>query len=395
MMSSLADTALIYATKRKNIFPVARDKKPLVAWKEFQERIPTSQEVKEWWTKWPDANIGMATGHLSGWTVIDGDTAEAVNRFQETYPEARQTLQVQTGRDGARHFVFIHEPGIINDAGKLLGSGIDVRGEGGYVVIPPSIHANGKSYRWLNKNKPVALPDKLREILVSRSKDGDQPNGEGQLERFNTPLALDGVLEGQRDGTLFSLACKLRNADVPQDWAEKLVSEAARNCQPPFPESIALEKVARAYQQYLPGATPSDSFPHYREETVRKEIKLQTWEEFLSSTPEQREYTINGILPDSGLAVLLGRGKHGKSTLAVHACRAIGTGWDFLERQTKIKPIVYVNYEMAEDYLHTLLGAGDCPKGAFIINRPETILSLKTIGGLMDQVGGWPWGDGY
>ncbi|MEE8112735.1 MAG: AAA family ATPase, partial [Nitrososphaerales archaeon] len=118
--------------------------------------------------------------------------------------------------------------------------------------------------------------------------------------------------------------------------------------------------------------------------------KLQTWEEFLSTTPEKREYTINGILPDSGLVVLLGRGKHGKSTLAVHACRAIGTGWDFLERQTKKKPIVYVNYEMAEDYLQTLLRAGDCPKGAFIINRPETILSLKTIGGLMAQVENGP-----
>jgi len=135
-----------------------------------------------------------------------------------------------------------------------------------------------------------------------------------------------------------------------------------------------------------PCVDPENSFPHYREETVRKEIKLQTWEEFLSTAPEEREYTINGILPDSGLVVLLGRGKHGKSTLAVHACRAISTGWEFLERQTKKKTIVYVNYEMSEDYLQTLLRAGDCPKGAFIINRPEPILTLKTIENIMGQV---------
>jgi len=133
-----------------------------------------------------------------------------------------------------------------------------------------------------------------------------------------------------------------------------------------------------------PLVDPENSFPHYRKETVRKEIKLQTWEDFLSTTPEEREYTIDGILPDSGLAVLLGRGKHGKSTLAVHACRAIGTGRGFLDRQTKKKPIVYVNYEMPEDYLQTLLRAGDCPKAAFIINRPETIITLKTLGDLMD-----------
>jgi len=151
----------------------------------------------------------------------------------------------------------------------------------------------------------------------------------------------------------------------------------------------SMEELAEAVTRN-PLVDPEISFPHYREETVRKEIKLQTWEEFLSTNPAEREYTINGILPDFGLVVLLGRGKHGKSTLAIHACRAISMGWEFLERQTKVKPVVYVNYEMAEDYLQTLLRAGDCPKGAFIINRPETILTQKTIGGLMDQVESGP-----
>ena len=77
--------------------------------------------------------------------------------------------------------------------------------------------------------------------------------------------------------------------------AEKLVLEAARKCQPPFFESIALEKVQRAYTTYPGGGAETDgsnSFPHYRKETVRKETKLQTWEEFLSTTPEKREYTM-------------------------------------------------------------------------------------------------------
>jgi len=123
---------------------------------------------------------------------------------------------------------------------------------------------------------------------------------------------------------------------------------------------------------------------------VRKEKKLQTWEEFLSTIPEVREYTIDGILPDSGLAVLLGRGKHGKSTLVTHACRAVGSGKGFLGRETKKRPVVYVNYEMAEDYLQTLLRAGDCPTGAYIINRPEPILTPKTIENIMGQVENGP-----
>ncbi len=367
-------------------------KQPLVRGRAYQEHLPTEQEVTDWWTQWPHANIGMATGQISAIMVVDCDSAGATNRFEDNYPEAEDTLQVQTAR--GKHYYFQFEEGIRNDAGKLLGPGIDVRGEGGFVIIPPSIHASGKPYQWLNRSKPSPLSTSLREVLVSRNKVGpfDGSVAESFQERFDTAKALAGVPEGQRDETLFKLAGKLRNADVPQEMAEKLVLEAAQNCQPSFSESIALEKVGRVYERYQTGTAPSDPkvVSALGEETVRKDIKLQTWEEFLSTTPEEREYTINGILPDSGLAVLLGRGKHGKSTLVTHACRAIASGQGFLDRGTKVKPVVYVNYEMAEDYLQTLLRAGDCPTGAYIINRPEPILTLKAIENIMGQVENGP-----
>ena len=94
--------------------------------------MPTKQEVQECWSKWPEANIGMATGHLSGVVVIDCDSEKATKRFIEAYPEAENTRQVETGR--GRHFYFQFVEGIQNDAGKLLGPGIDVRGEGGFVA---------------------------------------------------------------------------------------------------------------------------------------------------------------------------------------------------------------------------------------------------------------------
>jgi putative DNA primase/helicase len=78
-------------------------------------------------------------------------------------------------------------------------------------------------------------------------------------ERFDTAAALAGVPEGERDDTVFRLACKLRNADVPQDVAEGFVLQAADNCDPPFPEDEALAKVANAYERYQPG-TPSRNY---------------------------------------------------------------------------------------------------------------------------------------
>jgi len=99
----------------------------------------------------------------------------------------------------------------------------------------------------LNGNLP-AVPVELLKLISSPI----PANGDSYRERFNTVEALHGVPEGQRDQTLFKLACKLRNADLPREMAETLILEAAKNCDPPFSEKIALEKVGRVYQRYEP-----------------------------------------------------------------------------------------------------------------------------------------------
>jgi putative DNA primase/helicase len=99
---------------------------------------------------------------------------------------------------------------------------------------------------------PLAeMPGWLREKI---EKDNRTAHHSGR-ERFDTAAALAGVPEGERDNILFRLACKLRNADVPQDVAEGLVLRAADNCDPPFPEDEALAKVASAYGRYQPGTS--------------------------------------------------------------------------------------------------------------------------------------------
>jgi putative DNA primase/helicase len=99
---------------------------------------------------------------------------------------------------------------------------------------------------------PLAkMPGWLRTKI---EEDSRSAHGSGR-ERFDTAAALSGVPEGERDSTLFRLASKLRNADVPQDVAEGLVLQAADNCDPPFPEDAALAKVANAYERYQPGTS--------------------------------------------------------------------------------------------------------------------------------------------
>ena len=107
--------------------------------------------VAGWWRRWPDANLAVATGQRSGIVVIDLDPRHgghhAWRRLTAGHPSIGAPL-VATG-SGGWHLWFAH-PGrpVPNSAGRL-GPGIDVRGDGGYVIAPPSVHASGARYRWV------------------------------------------------------------------------------------------------------------------------------------------------------------------------------------------------------------------------------------------------------
>ena len=117
------------------------------------------------------------------------------------------------------------------------------------------------------------------------------------------------------------------------------------------------------------------------------EVTVQSVGQFLSTTPEERKWTVEGMIPESGLAVLGGQFKQGKSTLAMHLCRKIAAGEPFLERTTQSIPTVYINYEMPDDYLYSLLaGAGGVPKDFFILSYPETRLNVETVDALIQAV---------
>ena len=113
--------------------------------------------IRRWWGRWPWANIGVATGAASGLVVVDVDPrsggTESLARLQALMGSLPATLTAATG-GGGWHLFFTH-PGVEvrNTAGRLPGvaeplSGLDLRGDGGYVVAAPSRHASGGTYRW-------------------------------------------------------------------------------------------------------------------------------------------------------------------------------------------------------------------------------------------------------
>lgn len=122
-------------------------------------------QVRAWWTRWPHANVGVATGRL---LVVDVDGAggrDTLAALQSAHAPLPPTLATATGR-GAHLYFDAGEHHIANSASRL-GAGLDVRGRGGYVVVPPSRHADGHRYRWTTRRRPAPLPSWLAELLTA------------------------------------------------------------------------------------------------------------------------------------------------------------------------------------------------------------------------------------
>ena len=145
---NLLEAALSYAAADYAVFPCKpRGKEPLTK-HGYKDATRDEAQIREWWTKWPDANIGLATGAINSLIVVDTDSPEAerlLAELEERYGKLPPTSRVRTGN--GKHLIFA----MPEDCGPVpssAGDGLDIRADGGYVIAPPSVHPNGKRYEW-------------------------------------------------------------------------------------------------------------------------------------------------------------------------------------------------------------------------------------------------------
>lgn len=181
-------------------------------------------QIKAWWSRWPNANVAIRTGEVSAIVVVDIDPAHggetSLARLVEERGELPAGRVVRTG-SGGRHLYFRHpgEP-VRNDTGRRLGPGLDIRGDGGYVIAPPSRHASGGRYAVAGHGGVVpALPEWLDELLRPPPPARAAQTSPWRPGRDNTPwarAALEGELAvlqaaqpGMRNHTLNRVAFRL------------------------------------------------------------------------------------------------------------------------------------------------------------------------------------------
>jgi putative DNA primase/helicase len=180
-MTDMLTAALDYAKRGTPIFPVdPNNKRPLCS-HGFHDATVNETVICAWWMRWPSAMIGMPTGPRTRLWVLDVDL-ELVAAIRKSHVMMRllgihgalpNTPSATTPRGGTHFFFRWDGTNIRNSVGKL-GPGIDVRGHGGYVVIPPSVRSDGRGYRWdsCGANEPTEAPLWLiEEILKTQSRD--------------------------------------------------------------------------------------------------------------------------------------------------------------------------------------------------------------------------------
>jgi len=262
------DAALTYIGLGWNVIPLKpKDKKPLLSsWREWQNKKVTEDIVKQWWQRYPAANVGILTGTISGIVVLDVDGEAGRQSLSQIAKGLPPTPISNTGKGS--HYIYAH-PGfeVRNFAGKL--PGLDFRGDGGYIVAPPSIHPSGRKYEWAidpGAVPPSPMPEWLLKLLEQKK----EANGGG----IDPLKVLAGVPEGQRDETLFRYACRLRAKGMVKEEALALVLQAAKNCTPPFPEKEAKAKVESAWR--YPGGTETEQLVVQLEDIAKEPEKV--WE---------------------------------------------------------------------------------------------------------------------
>jgi hypothetical protein len=299
-----------------------------------------SDQIKQWWEMWPHANIGIATGAKSGFIVLDVDIGhggrESLKALVEKHGKFPERVFQRTG-GGGFHILFSH-PGIRigNIQGTdRLGKGIDVRGDGGYIVAAPSLHASGDRYEWGTDYN--SLPDAPQWLIETLRR--PEPS-------FQYSSVAD-IPTGARNNTLTSIAGALRRKGLSEAAiCAALKAENLGRCVPPLDERD-VERIAKSIARYTPEAPIQIRDPEYGEGifTVSdlSDAVDELYERGLTAGAStgwrnvDQYYTVKR----GQWTILVGIPSHGKSTWldALMVNLALQHGWKFCVCSPENQPI--------------------------------------------------------
>ena len=232
MSNQFLDAAIEYASKGMAVFPLkVKGKEPMTA-HGVKNATTNFDTIEKWWTRYPNANIGIACGAVSGGLlVVDLDEKEngvsgsdSLHNWERENGELPETVRSITGKGGAHLLFRIDHP----EKNKVnLLEGVDIRSDNGYIVAPPSIHPNGNRYEWEYdpEEYEIAQADETVMKLLSV---GKKP----VPDTFTVP---DKIPNGKRNDTIYKTACSLQAKGLTDESIlAACVAENNAKCNPPL-----------------------------------------------------------------------------------------------------------------------------------------------------------------
>ena len=286
------------------------------------QEVATTDEARicEWWTAWPNANIGIATGKESGLYVFDEDGVEGREALAALAPDLAPTPTVLTGK--GRHLYLAH-PGVeLRNRGKLAPM-LDTRGDGGFVVAAGSLHRLGHRYTWTKGTEnlaPAAMPLALFSAAQNASISSDGltiPKGRA------AEIPLADIPKGNRHDTLKSYVG--RCVGLGMSAAETFEHIRAINqtrCRPPLPEDELRDMIVwtDAKERTKPP----------RERAFREEAPIASRAVLIQMStiePKETQWVWRNRIPLGNYSLFDGEPGLGKSQLLLDVAARVTRGW--------------------------------------------------------------------
>ncbi|HIA01509.1 MAG TPA: hypothetical protein EYN66_06305 [Myxococcales bacterium] len=252
---SVRDAALAAARFGFSVLPwafVGGTKKPMMKWKALQLEPLTPDQVNDWWQRNPDHNWGAITGSVSNVVVIDLDDSVALDWALDNLPPTK--WRVVTGR--GEHWGYRHPGGRVGNQAGIGGLKIDLRGDGGWVAMPPSIHKNGHTYAWNDRmpapeDLPVFDPSWLptTEVAEVAVEEEDPVDRAGIRRAIGWLVSRRPAIQGDGgDHLTYVTACKMvANFGLSEADAYVALSGWNKTCVPPWTDTELRQKIRNAF----------------------------------------------------------------------------------------------------------------------------------------------------
>lgn len=347
MPNPLLEAALAYLEDARTVIPLNGKVPVIPSWKEYQgSKTPTPEEMTAWFETYGDkiTGLGMITGYVHGLAVLDLESDEDPSKY-----DLPPTAISRTG-GGGWHY-FYDYPYLVDEikSGPLGAYGIhgDMKADGGYVVVPPSIHPRtGRVYEWI---KPLDITEELPRMpkwLV----DIEEKRQAKSEEATDWKSVIEGATEGGRHDTTVKVAGKLAYHLPGKDWNDVALpllyawNETAND--PPLPND-EVKSIFRGIAQKQRGQGDEGTTYEPKEEAKPTNRALLTLSDIMSMPESERpEFLVHGLIPEKGITAVSGHPGSGKSWFMLHLAKSVAAGEGFLERfKTKQGRVLIVDEE--------------------------------------------------